>query len=128
MHENTLNRTRTQATIANADDSCALTVDCDQGVHIFHITGIIDARSQRLLDDLLQKAEAPGVRVDFAGVKRINSMGIALLLRCFKKIKDNKHAEIRLLNLNQINTMLFRITGIFLLASPEEESPKGYVQ
>jgi hypothetical protein len=47
-------------------------------------------------------------------------MGVALLLRCFKKLKDEKQTEIRLANLNQVNTMLFRITGLFLLATPDE--------
>jgi anti-anti-sigma regulatory factor len=72
--------------------------------------------------------ESLKVRIDFAGVKRINSMGIALLLRSFKRIRDEKHAEIQLSNLNDVNTMLFRITGIFLLATPEENPPKAYLQ
>jgi hypothetical protein len=48
-------------------------------------------------------------------------MGIALLLRCFKRIKEEKRAEIKLVGLNQMNTMLFKMTGIFLLAHPVHE-------
>jgi anti-anti-sigma factor len=112
---------------ATPDESCTMTIDQEQNLITFRIAGIIDARAQQLFKDLFNKVEPPGVQFDFAGVKRINSMGIALLLRCFKQIRDNKKAEIRLLNLNQVNRMLFKITGVFLLAVPEEES-KGYLQ
>jgi anti-anti-sigma factor len=128
MHENDLHGLPTRVTASTTDDSCALTVDRERGFTVFRIAGIIDVRAQQLLEDIVQKVEDSGVWFDFAGVKRINSMGIALLLRCFKKIRDNKRAEIRLLNLNQVNSMLFRITGIFLLARPEDESRNEYVQ
>jgi anti-anti-sigma regulatory factor len=110
------------------EDSCKITADNQPGLDIFHIAGIIDSRAQWLLDNLHDRVESFKVRFDFAGVKRINSMGIALLLRSFKKIRDEKHAEIRLSNLNEVNTMLFRITGIFLLATPENDPPKAYLQ
>jgi hypothetical protein len=46
-------------------------------------------------------------------------MGIAFLLRCFKKLRDDKGAEISLTGLNSMHTMLFKMTGVFLLANPE---------
>jgi anti-anti-sigma regulatory factor len=110
------------------NDSCTITADNQPGIDIFHIAGIIDSRAQWLLDNLHCRVESLKTRIDFAGVKRINSMGVALLLRSFKRIRDEKHAEIRLSNLNEVNTMLFRITGIFLLATPEDDSAKVYLQ
>jgi anti-anti-sigma regulatory factor len=110
------------------EDSCAITFDNQQDLDIFQIIGIIDSRAQGLLDNLHCRVESLKVRIDFAGVKRVNSMGVALLLRSLKRIRDEKHAEIRLSNLNEVNTMLFRITGIFLLATPEDDPPRTYLQ
>jgi anti-anti-sigma regulatory factor len=53
---------------------------------------------------------------DFSSAGRINSMGIALLLRSIKSLKMEKGAEISIQGANQINTMLFKMTGIYLLA------------
>jgi anti-anti-sigma regulatory factor len=106
----------------NLNDSCALWVDCEPGIDTFFLAGIIDARAQKLLDELHLRVEASNVRFDFFEVKRINSMGIALLLRCFKQIRDQKHTRILLSNVNEVNYMLFRITGIFLLAEPEDKT------
>ena len=49
-------------------------------------------------------------------------MGIALLLRCLKTIKEEKQADICLLELNPTNTMLFKMTGVFFLAHPEKQT------
>jgi anti-anti-sigma regulatory factor len=101
--------------------SCALWADYEPGMDIFFLAGIIDARAQKLLDELHLHVDAGQVRFDFGAVQRINSMGIALLLRCFKQIRDQKNAQIWLSNVNEVNFMLFRITGIFLLAEPEDK-------
>ena len=82
----------------------------------FVFEGTIDALSENHLKALPSKVRHPLVRFDFTKAGRINSMGIALLLRCFKDIGTN--AEIRLEGLSPMHTMLFKMTGIFLLASP----------
>ena len=82
--------------------------------------GNIDAQSEDQFRELPAKVRSQVVKFDFSKAERINSMGIALLLRCFKTIKEQKKAEVRLLALNQTNTMLFRMTGVFLLASLEK--------
>ncbi|HEY4745551.1 MAG TPA: STAS domain-containing protein [Desulfuromonadaceae bacterium] len=79
--------------------------------------GNIDAHADRHFDDLIRQVSANRVIMDFSAAGRINSMGIALLLRSIKSIKTEKKAEISIQGLNQINTMLFKMTGIFLLAS-----------
>ena len=84
----------------------------------FAFHGNIDAQSETLLKELPQRVCQPLVTLDFARTGRINSMGIAFLLRCLKKIKEEKKAEIHLKELNQTNALLFRMTGIFMLATP----------
>jgi anti-anti-sigma regulatory factor len=86
------------------------------GVDSFAFCGIIDAKAEQLLHDFPAQIESGTVKIDFGKVKRINSMGIALLLRCFKRIREEKKADLQVTNLNQVNMMLFRMTGVFQLA------------
>jgi anti-anti-sigma regulatory factor len=83
----------------------------------FELEGTIDAQSELFFKTLPAKVRHPQVRFDFTRAGRINSMGIALLLRCFKEIKQGKQAEILLEGLNPMNAMLFKMTGVFLLAT-----------
>lgn len=93
-------------------------VDFKQDRHgdsfLFH--GIIDAHADQLLEEVVQRASMPIVQLDFSGVGRINSMGIALLLRSIKSLKNEKQAEVQISGLNQMNSLLFKMTGIFLMA------------
>lgn len=82
----------------------------------FSFHGNIDAAAEAQLKDLPRMVRRPVVKLDFSKTGRINSMGIALLLRCLKTIKEEKKAEIRLVQPNPMNTMLFRMTGVLLLA------------
>ncbi len=82
--------------------------------------GNIDAAAEKELQGLPAMVSNQVVRIDFSQAGRINSMGIALLLRCFKNIRDEKKAEIFLRQLNPTNTILFKMTGIFMLASHEK--------
>jgi anti-anti-sigma regulatory factor len=88
---------------------------------VFEFCGIVDAKSGQLLQRLPDLVRAETVIFDFGNVKRINSMGIALLLRCFKRIREEKNAELQVKSLNQINVMLFKMTGVFQLARLFEE-------
>lgn len=83
------------------------------------LAGTIDANAEKPLQNLPALIDQPLVRFDFSGVNRINSMGIAFLLRCFKTIREERRAEIRLTGLSQVNSMLFKMTGIFILGTPE---------
>lgn len=86
----------------------------------FALHGNIDAQAEACLKELPGKIQHPVVKLDFSKTGRINSMGIALLLRCLKAIKDERKADIRLLGLNPTNTMLFKMTGVFLMAHVEK--------
>lgn len=83
------------------------------------LSGTIDYDAGNFLEELPKKVKRPKIRVDFREVGRINSMGVAFLLRCFKKIRDENKAEISLTGLNSMHAMLFKMTGIFFLATPE---------
>jgi anti-anti-sigma factor len=81
--------------------------------------GNIDIHASNYFKDLPDNVANAKVKLDFSQVGRINSMGIALLLRLCKKIRDEKQAEIKLTGVNAMHTMLFKSTGVFLLASIE---------
>lgn len=86
---------------------------------IVKLSGTIDYEAGNFLEELADKVVRPKIRFDFSRVGRINSMGIAYLLRCFKKLRDDKKTEISLTGLNSMHTMLFKMTGVFFLATPE---------
>jgi anti-anti-sigma regulatory factor len=90
-----------------------ITADCDY----FALEGTVDFSSEQLLKKLPAQVKKRRVRFDFSRTGRINSMGVALLLRCFKEIRDNG-AEITVSGLAPMHTMLFKMTGLFLLATP----------
>jgi anti-anti-sigma regulatory factor len=83
-------------------------------------SGNIDAQAEPHFEDLLKKLPGGTLTMDFSQTGRINSMGIALVLRSIKSIKSEKRSEVRVQGLNQINSMLFKMTGIFMLA-PENK-------
>ncbi len=85
---------------------------------IFH--GNIDVHAADYFKDLPENVVNQKVKLDFSQVGRINSMGVALLLRCCKKIRDDKKAEILLTGVNTMHTMLFKTTGVFFLAAIEK--------
>lgn len=93
------------------------------GVDEIAFTGIIDAKADALLSELPARISSPLVRCNFHDVGRINSMGIALLLRCFKRIRDEHGAEIRVRAVSPVNSMLFKMTGVFLLANEDGGKP-----
>ena len=82
----------------------------------FTLEGTIDAHSDQMLKEIPSRVRHDRVRFDFSKAGRINSMGIALLLRCFKEIGGR--ARIQLEGLSPMHSMLFKMTGIFLLAEP----------
>jgi len=91
----------------------------------FSLEGTIDAGSEAFFRELPAKVRQSRVRFDFARAGRINSMGIALLLRCFKEIREKKQAEITLEGVAPMHAMLFKMTGVFLLASQAQAGSDG---
>jgi len=92
----------------------------DETCDFFSFHGNIDAQAETSLKEIPGQVRTSTVKFDFSKTGRINSMGIAFLLRCLKSIRDEKKAEVYLSGLSPMNTMLFKMTGIFLLASPSK--------
>ncbi|WP_298273345.1 STAS domain-containing protein [Geobacter sp.] len=87
---------------------------------VIYFCGTIDAKAEQIMNGLSGQVRGPDVRCDFSGTGRINSMGIAFLLRFLKSLRDRKNVRVSLCGLNQMNAMLFKMTGIYLLATPEQ--------
>lgn len=80
----------------------------------FH--GNIDAQTIKHFEGLYPQIKANSVVMDFSNTARINSMGVALLLRTIRSIKNDKKAEVMIQGVNHIHTILFKMSGIFTLA------------
>lgn len=102
--------------------SFSLTTTAFNNCDYFVLHGNVDVAAEAHLKELPARVSHAEVRFDFSQVGRINSMGIALLLRCLKNIRDEKRASIYLRGLNQTNAVLFKMTGIFLLATQEKQA------
>ncbi len=85
--------------------------------------GNIDTHAEPHFTNLFNRISTTKLTMDFSQTGRINSMGIAFLLRSIKKFKTEKNATVMVSGVNQINTMLFKMTGIFILAP--EIKPAG---
>lgn len=93
-------------------------MDVESGRHgdtvRFH--GNIDAQTIKHFEDLYPQITAANVVMDFSNTARINSMGIALLLRTIRNIKNEKNADVMIQGVSHIHTLLFKMSGIFTLA------------
>lgn len=83
---------------------------------VVHLAGVIDAQAEVRFEELQKKIEGNVVTFDFSQVGRINSMGIALILRCLKRLASERKITVQLQGLSQMNAMLFKMSGVFLLA------------
>lgn len=88
--------------------------------HYVALYGNLDVTAETSLAELPAQVNHAIVRFDFSEVKRINSMGIAILLRCLKRISHDQRTAIYVKGLSQTNTILFKMTGIFQLATLEK--------
>ena len=84
----------------------------------FTFHGNVDAHAESCLRELPALVARQAVQIDFSAAGRINSMGIALLLRCFKGIREEKKAMITVSGLSPMHSTLFKMTGIFLMVTP----------
>ncbi|MDD5033657.1 MAG: PhnD/SsuA/transferrin family substrate-binding protein [Methylococcaceae bacterium] len=87
--------------------------------HTYALIGSIDAHTGPALDTLLAIAESSRIHLDFREVERVNSMGLALLLKLFEQW-EKRGIRVEVSNLNRMVAMLFKITGLgrFLKAEP----------
>lgn len=98
----------------------------------YRFFGVLDAHSRQLIESLSQSSPgASKVVLDFAQLGRINSMGLALLLKLLTGW-EKEGKQIQIVNLNRMAAILFKITGLgrFLgdaaaaVPAPEPLAPK----
>ena len=80
--------------------------------------GNIDSHCEPQFEELTRKITGKKVFMDFSNTGRINSMGIAILLRSIKNIKTEKKSEVAIIGENKTHAMLFKITGLYTLSTP----------
>lgn len=81
--------------------------------------GNIDSHAEEHFNELFRQITGKRVVMDFSNTGRINSMGIAILLRSIKKIKAEKKAAITIAGENKTHGLLFKMTGIYMLATQQ---------
>lgn len=88
----------------------------DAGQEVAFLSGTIDSQAEPSFGELQKQVSGPSLILDFSDVGRINSMGIALILRCLKHLTRERDLQVQIRGVNQINGMLFKMSGIFLMA------------
>jgi anti-anti-sigma factor len=78
----------------------------------YQFKGVLSAESQEEFRQMIEAAKSgSSVRLDFSKVDRINSMGIALLLKALKELKQGgKSVEIA--GANEMIQVSFKMMGI----------------
>ena len=74
------------------------------------LEGNIDAHAAESLRELYD-LPLPAARLDFSGVQRVNSMGLALLLKLFEHC-EAKGVAIQVAHANRMTSMLFKMTNL----------------
>ncbi|WP_022949094.1 PhnD/SsuA/transferrin family substrate-binding protein [Methylohalobius crimeensis] len=79
---------------------------------LYRFIGVLDASSRPELESLTRQVpDVSEIVLDFSEVGRINSMGLALLLKLLKAWED-EGKQIQAINLNRMASILFKITGL----------------
>ncbi|WP_158603353.1 PhnD/SsuA/transferrin family substrate-binding protein [Acidithiobacillus sulfuriphilus] len=76
---------------------------------VFHLKGVIDGDAKEILGQL--RVIHGNAVLDFSGVQRVNSMGLALLLTVFRDL-HGQGARLTATGMNRMTAMLFKMTGV----------------
>lgn len=76
---------------------------------VFYLKGVIDGDAKDILGQL--RVIQGNVVLDFSGVQRVNSMGLALLLTVFRDLHD-QGISLTATGMNRMTAMLFKMTGM----------------
>lgn len=82
----------------------------EAGPLVFRLEGNIDAHAAESLQELYA-IPSPTANLDFAGVQRVNSMGLALLLKLFEHC-EARGVDIKVSHANRMTSMLFKMTSL----------------
>ncbi len=86
-------------------------VSADGVVYTFHFSGQIDVSAGAALETINDIPASSRVILDFAEVERINSMGLAQLMKLLEQWK-NLRISTEARNQNRMISMLFKMTGL----------------
>jgi anti-anti-sigma regulatory factor len=89
----------------------------DPNFHRYSLRGIIDVDAVPLLEQLYGVPASTKVELDFAAVQRVNSMGLAQLLKLFEHW-ESKQIGVEVSHANRMTAMLFKITGLERFLAP----------
>ncbi|MDO9103911.1 MAG: PhnD/SsuA/transferrin family substrate-binding protein [Methylovulum sp.] len=95
----------------------------EQAIQQFTLVGSIDVHAVQLLQPLYVLPQNCRVELNFAQVERVNSMGLAQLLKLFEHWQK-QNIIISVINVNRMITVLFKMTGLtrFLSAAPVSDA------
>lgn len=90
----------------------------DASPAILRLKGVIDGDAKEALEQL--RTIQGEVILDFSGVQRVNSMGLALLLSVFRDL-CGQGARLKATGMNRMTAMLFKMTGVnqYLVSDPD---------
>ena len=83
----------------------------DQGVNRVELAGSVDVDAAPVLSGLSGVKDGASLVLDFTRVQRVNSMGLAQLLKAFEELKSRK-VRVEVQNMNRMVSMLFKMTGM----------------
>ena len=86
----------------------------------FRLEGVIDVEAVPVLEPLYALPAGIEVELDFGAVQRVNSMGLAQLLKLFEQWQA-KAIRIRVSHANRMTRMLFKMTGLERFLESESE-------
>jgi len=91
---------------------------------LFVFNGSIDVDAIPVLEPLYSLPTHSNIELDFAQLERINSMGLAQLLKLFEHWQK-QGSTIKIFNVNRMITVLFKMTGLtrFLSMPTEAQQP-----
>ncbi|MGZ8955935.1 MAG: STAS domain-containing protein, partial [Methylovulum sp.] len=87
----------------------------------FNLTGTVDVDAVAILETLYVLPPNCGVELNFAQVQRVNSMGLAQLLKLFEHWQKH-NIKIRVTDVNRMIGVLFKMTGLTRFMSDEQVS------
>jgi anti-anti-sigma regulatory factor/ABC-type phosphate/phosphonate transport system substrate-binding protein len=90
------------------------------------LRGVIDIDAIPILEPLYALPEGTEVELDFAEVQRVNSMGLAQLLKLFEHWQARRVA-IRAVHVGRMTAMLFKMTGLDRFLAAEAAQPAAPV-
>lgn len=103
--------------------------ESDAGTTCFLLSGSIDVHALPVLESLLSLDLAEHLILDFATVQRVNSMGLAQLLKIFETL-TRRGISVEIRNPNRMISMLFKMTGMqaYLEGAQKHAVPPALLQ